>query len=31
VDRIEVLRGSSSSLFGNASGGVISIWTIRRL
>src|SRR5258706_8989091 len=27
VDRIEVLRGSSSSLFGNASGGVISIWT----
>jgi len=27
ADRIEVLRGSSSSLFGNASGGVISIWT----
>jgi len=27
VDRIEVLRGSTSSLFGNASGGVISIWT----
>jgi iron complex outermembrane receptor protein len=27
VDRIEVLRGSASSLFGNASGGVISIWT----
>src|SRR6266508_187763 len=27
VDRIEVLRSSSSSLFGNASGGVISIWT----
>src|SRR5258705_4515638 len=27
VDRTEVLRGSSSSLFGNASGGVISIWT----
>ena len=26
-DRIEVLRGSSSALFGNASGGVISIWT----
>src|SRR3989441_9206036 len=25
VDRIEVLRGSSSALFGNASGGVISI------
>jgi iron complex outermembrane receptor protein len=29
VDRIEVLRGSSSALFGNASGGVISIWTGR--
>jgi iron complex outermembrane recepter protein len=27
VDRIEVLRGSASVLFGNASGGVISIWT----
>jgi len=27
VDRIEVLRGSSSALFGNASGGVLSIWT----
>jgi len=27
VDRIEVLRGSSSALFGNASGGVVSIWT----
>ena len=27
VDRIEVLRGSTSSLYGNASGGVISIWT----
>ena len=27
VDHIEVLRGSASSLFGNASGGVISIWT----
>src|SRR6266513_4718235 len=27
VDRTEVLRGSSSALFGNASGGVISIWT----
>jgi len=27
VDRIEVLRGSASTLFGNASGGVISIWT----
>src|SRR6058998_1428186 len=26
-DRIEVLRGSASALFGNASGGVISIWT----
>src|SRR3989449_3922954 len=27
ADRIEVLCGSSSALFGNASGGVISIWT----
>jgi iron complex outermembrane recepter protein len=27
VDRIEVLRGSASALFGNASGGIISIWT----
>ena len=27
VDRIEVLRGSASALFGNASGGVISVWT----
>lgn len=27
VSRIEVLRSSSSSLYGNASGGVISIWT----
>src|SRR5206468_1644664 len=27
ADRIEILRGSSSALFGNASGGVISIWT----
>jgi len=27
LDRIEVLRGSTSSLFGNASGGVISVWT----
>jgi iron complex outermembrane receptor protein len=27
TDRIEVLRGSSSALFGNATGGVISIWT----
>jgi iron complex outermembrane receptor protein len=27
VDRIEVLRGASSSLYGNASGGVISFWT----
>jgi iron complex outermembrane recepter protein len=26
-DRMEVLRGSSSALFGNASGGVISIWS----
>src|SRR5574341_1085369 len=29
LDHIEVLRGSSSALFGNASGGVISIWTDR--
>lgn len=27
AERIEVLRGASSALFGNASGGVISIWT----
>ena len=27
ADHIEVLRGSSSALFGNASGGVVSIWT----
>src|SRR5213592_3854719 len=27
VDHIEVLRGSISALYGNASGGVISIWT----
>jgi iron complex outermembrane recepter protein len=27
VDRIEVLRGSASALFGNAAGGVISLWT----
>ena len=27
ADRIEVIRGSASALFGNASGGVISIWT----
>jgi iron complex outermembrane receptor protein len=27
ADRIEVLRGSASALYGNASGGVISIWT----
>ena len=27
IDHIEVLRGSSSSLYGNASGGVISILT----
>ncbi|MGH7568024.1 MAG: TonB-dependent receptor family protein [Gemmatimonadales bacterium] len=27
TDKIEVLRGAASSLFGNASGGVISIWT----
>lgn len=29
ADRIEVLRGAASALFGNASGGVISIWTDR--
>jgi iron complex outermembrane receptor protein len=28
-ERIEVLRGSASSLFGNAAGGVISISTLR--
>ena len=27
VDHIEVSRGSASALFGNAAGGVISIWT----
>jgi iron complex outermembrane receptor protein len=27
VDEIEVIRGSASALFGNGSGGVISIWT----
>jgi iron complex outermembrane recepter protein len=27
ADRIEVMRGSSSALFGNAAGGVISIWS----
>src|SRR6266568_2882688 len=27
ADRIEILRGSASALFSNASGGVISIWT----
>src|SRR5213593_4461688 len=27
ADRVEVLRGSASALFGNASGGVISIWS----
>src|SRR2546430_2229496 len=27
ADRIEVLRGSSSALFGNAAGGGISIWS----
>jgi len=31
ADRIEVLRGSASALYGNASGGVISIWTDARL
>jgi iron complex outermembrane receptor protein len=28
IDRIEILKGPSSSLYGNASGGVISIQTI---
>jgi iron complex outermembrane receptor protein len=27
VDEIEIIRGSASALFGNASGGVISLWT----
>jgi iron complex outermembrane receptor protein len=27
ADRVEVRRGASSALFGNAAGGVISIWT----
>ncbi len=27
ADRIEVLRGSASALYGNAAGGVISIWS----
>ncbi len=27
VGRIEILRSSSSTLYGNASGGVVSIWT----
>ncbi len=31
ADRIEVLRGSASALYGNASGGVISIWTDARV
>ena len=31
TDRIEVLRGSASALYGNASGGVISIWTDAKL
>ena len=30
ADRIEVLRGAASALYGNASGGVISIWTDTR-
>jgi iron complex outermembrane receptor protein len=30
ADRIEVLRGSAAALYGNASGGVISIWTDAR-
>jgi len=31
ADRIEVLRGSASALYGNASGGVVSIWTDARV
>ena len=31
TERIEVLRGSASALYGNASGGVISIWTDARI
>jgi len=31
IDRIEVLKGPSSSLYGNASGGVISIQTINQI
>ncbi|MBI4421894.1 MAG: TonB-dependent receptor [Gemmatimonadetes bacterium] len=27
VERVEVLRGTASSLYGNASGGVVSLWT----
>lgn len=27
ADRIEILRGSASALFGNSAGGVISIWS----
>ncbi|MES2123953.1 MAG: TonB-dependent receptor [Gemmatimonadota bacterium] len=27
VERIELLRGSASALYGNASGGVLSLWT----
>ncbi|MCH7873837.1 MAG: TonB-dependent receptor [Gemmatimonadetes bacterium] len=27
VSRIEVLRGAASALYGNAAGGVISVWT----
>ena len=27
ADRVEVLRGAASALFGNAAGGVISIWS----
>lgn len=29
IERIDVLRGSSSSQYGNAAGGAISIWTAR--
>lgn len=27
IDRVEVLRGPASALYGNASGGVIQVWT----
>ena len=27
IDRVEVLRGPASALYGNASGGVVQVWT----